>query len=405
MKKKGFTLVEMLVVIAIIGILVAMLLPALQAAREAARSANCKSNLRQFGIGMLMHADNDPSGRYCTGAYDYYRDGCPDTWGWVADLVNMGVCRPGEMLDPSNTLLGPEKLNDIIADDGISTNGKDGCPTIRYEHGNCPMITAAAGSTAADRAPLVAQYMLDNGYNTNYVASWYLVRGGVKLSATNSDPLVVTWDTTAGGASTAKGLGCTLGPLTMTQVEQGYVPSNNVPLLGCGGPGDPSEAILSDTLTSPTSGITYVEAGSRLVEAFNDGPAQVGSTNGIRIPKSEPAIDLTLQAQAEAAHNLMGQSFTQGGSYFLQDTRDWFAIHRGVANILMADGSVKQIKDQNNDMYLNPGFTIPGTWSESDLQATGYRPGPVEITERDMFNGMFITNIFDAKPVDFEATY
>jgi prepilin-type N-terminal cleavage/methylation domain-containing protein len=47
-KSKGFTLVEMLVVITIIGTLMAMLLPAIQAAREAARSMNCRANLKNL---------------------------------------------------------------------------------------------------------------------------------------------------------------------------------------------------------------------------------------------------------------------------------------------------------------------------------------------------------------------
>ncbi len=90
MKKNAFTLIEMLVVIAIIGILAAFLLPALARARQQAKITDCKSNLKQIGLALVQYDNENMSFEVPEIGDDYSdaQDSALGLWGlYIEDLL------------------------------------------------------------------------------------------------------------------------------------------------------------------------------------------------------------------------------------------------------------------------------------------------------------------------------
>ncbi|MEX2171737.1 MAG: DUF1559 domain-containing protein [Pirellulales bacterium] len=163
MRSAAFTLVELLVVVAIIGILIALLLPAVQAAREAARRSQCANHLKQLATANHTHLaakKHFPTGGHLCEVSGFYTDLLPyieeetlddqlqktgDRWaGYATSPHNQSLIQswtPPYLFCPSSDL--PRRIQNI----GGPTDRNFDNNNPRYENHPMPMYVAIAGST------------------------------------------------------------------------------------------------------------------------------------------------------------------------------------------------------------------------------------------------------------------
>lgn len=342
--RRGFTLVELLVVIGIIGTLVALLLPALSQARAAANLSGSMNNLSGFGRGFVLYA-NSNDGNLSSGAFDFFRDGDVQEYGWVGDLIGIKSATPGKALDPAHRAKVSLNVGWMSTDIAMPANADQA----GEDAGRWAMAADADPATVYDTAMGESQQLWDEGYNTNYVSTWHFSR---------ADPTFI--DGTAVGMA-----------------GDGYDP-NDLGLTD--GDGPLSENILSTKGGTSATKVALLSTGRGTENVTT--AATLNTFAGRTIGKvNDPYAD-TMTGGMTVASDMITNLGGAVGTAFVHDLTSIDPFHQkkqadgsgGTAPVLFADYHVAKITDSlaDDEMVTQPGDGYLGSTDGTTISDTGY---------------------------------
>lgn len=187
--RRGFTLIELMVVIAIIAILAGFLFPVFARAKKAAKGTVCLSNLHQIGLAVQTYmSDNDDLYPYCIDASDKY---APDIWNgnpqWRAQISAMPLLN--DVLEP---YAKSKEIFHCPLDTGTYTlDNNIGRPFV-----TAPSLFITYGCSYLMRTEIVFRSISGTGFsapaNINYIfdagGHWH---GDGRAIYQNDDPLTI----------------------------------------------------------------------------------------------------------------------------------------------------------------------------------------------------------------------
>ncbi len=226
-KSGGFTLVELLVVITIIGILISLLLPAVQAARESARRMQCSNNLKQLGLGCLTH--EEAHGFLPSGGWGHVWLGAPDQ--------GFGKNQPGGWMFSVLPYIEQQSLHQLGAG-GTAAQKAEAVATLATTPlavFNCPSRRRAKLYTHTAAYPLnpgIDGVKVDSAKLANVAKSCYCMNAGTYCLGHSGGPATIAADATYTAppiCADANGLSCWLSETTIASIRDG---TTNTYMLG-----------------------------------------------------------------------------------------------------------------------------------------------------------------------------
>jgi prepilin-type N-terminal cleavage/methylation domain-containing protein/prepilin-type processing-associated H-X9-DG protein len=281
---RGFTLLELLVVITIIAVLVGLLLPAVQSAREAARRSQCSNNLKQ--IGLAMHA------------YHGVHNAFPP--GYITALGN----------DPAAPEIGPGWGLGVMI-----LNGLEQGPL--YQGINFSLQITDPGSQTA-RTPILAVFLCPSNVGSGPV---------VASSLTGT---ILTTDVSAGQYVASAG-----------QLEPGEFPDSNNGVFYRN-----SRNGLRDITDGSSTTLMVGERSRNIADATWVGAVptwQLCTNPRWVVQECGPASTLVVSHTGTAA---TGSIYVPNSKSSMVD--DYWSLHPGGSNFLFCDGSMRFIKESVN---------------------------------------------------------